>query len=71
MTFTGQTVVPRPEWERQARAKGLDVGDVKKTSVLVVAADPDSLSGKAKKARDYDVPLVDEDAFALLLGSMP
>lgn len=70
VTFTGETVVPRSEWERQAVEKGLDVGGVKKASTLVVAADPDSMSGKAKKARDYGVPIVDEDAFALLIGSM-
>lgn len=63
-------MVPRSEWERQAVEKGLDVGGVKKASTLVVAADPDSMSGKAKKARDYGVPIVDEDAFALLIGSM-
>ncbi|QCU79491.1 DNA polymerase III subunit epsilon [Citricoccus sp. SGAir0253] len=28
---------------------------------LLVAADPDSLSGKARKARDYGIPVVDED----------
>ncbi|HCM50934.1 MAG TPA: hypothetical protein DIS91_10455, partial [Microbacterium sp.] len=27
---------------------------------LVVAADPDSLSGKARKARDYGIPIVGE-----------
>lgn len=71
VTFTGETVTPRSEWERRAREQGLDVGGVTKKSVLVVAADPDSMSGKAKKARDYGVPIVGENAFFRLLGSMP
>ena len=29
---------------------------------LVVAADPDSLSGKARKAADYGIPIVTEEA---------
>lgn len=70
VTFTGEMAVPREEWERRAAAKGLDVGGVRKSSRLLVAADPDSLSGKAKKARDYNVPVVDEATFARLLGQM-
>lgn len=70
VTFTGDMVVPREEWERRSQEKGLDVGGVTKKSRLVISADPDSLSGKAKKARDYAVPIVDEDTFALLLGAM-
>ena len=38
---------------------------------LVVAADPDSLSGKARKARDYGIPVVTEDGFERIRGGMP
>jgi DNA polymerase-3 subunit epsilon len=41
---------------------------VTKKVKLVVAADPDSLSGKARKARDYGIPVVGEDALGRLLG---
>jgi DNA polymerase-3 subunit epsilon len=41
----------------------------KKTS-LVVAADPDSLSGKARKAGSYGIPVVAEGAFGTLLDQM-
>jgi DNA polymerase-3 subunit epsilon len=34
----------------------------------LVAADPDSLSGKAKKARGYGIPVVGESYLAKLLG---
>lgn len=36
---------------------------VTKKVALVVAADPDSVSGKARKARDYGVPVVGESAW--------
>jgi len=35
---------------------------------LVAAADPDSLSGKARKARDYGITIVSEEGLARLLG---
>lgn len=45
-------------------------GAVTKKVKLVVAADPDSLSGKARKARDYGIPVVTEDGFARMLSGM-
>jgi DNA polymerase-3 subunit epsilon len=41
-----------------------------KTTKLVVAADPDSQSGKAAKARSYGIPVVSEAAFARLLSDL-
>jgi len=40
---------------------------VSKKVSLVVAADPDSLSGKARKAREYGVPVVGEEYLGRLL----
>jgi len=40
---------------------------VTKKVKLVVTADPDSLSGKARKAADYGIPIVTEEAFAAML----
>ena len=42
-----------------------------KKVTLLVAADPDSLSGKARKARDYGIPIVGEAALARLAGAFP
>ena len=42
---------------------------VTKKVKLVVAADPDSLSGKARKARDYGIPVVSEDYLLQLIGA--
>ncbi|UUT36001.1 hypothetical protein L2X98_23115 [Microbacterium elymi] len=41
---------------------------VTKRVALVAAADPDSLSGKARKARDYGIPIVSEDGLVRLLA---
>ncbi|HEU5155661.1 MAG TPA: exonuclease domain-containing protein [Streptosporangiaceae bacterium] len=71
VVFTGEMNEARGIWEERARAAGLVVGkSVTKKTVLVVAGDPDSLSGKARKARDYKIPIVTEDAFARMLAAM-
>jgi DNA polymerase III subunit epsilon len=57
-------------WATQlAEERGLKVasGVTRKLSVLV-AADPDSLSGKAAKARQYGIPIVSELVFWRALG---
>jgi len=47
VVFTGEMSVPRPVWEKRAEAAGLvPRSAVTKKVKLVVAADPDSLSGK-------------------------
>jgi DNA polymerase-3 subunit epsilon len=72
VAFTGQMNGQRDEWEHRAATVGLTVtaGGVTKRTRLLVAADPDSLSGKAGKARQYGIPIVTEDAFAKLLKQM-
>jgi DNA polymerase-3 subunit epsilon len=37
---------------------------------LVVAADPDSQSGKARTASDYRIPIVSEASFEKMLEAM-
>jgi DNA polymerase-3 subunit epsilon len=68
VVFTGDMLRERSEWEAIARAHGLDPGGVTKKTKVLVAADPNSLSGKAGKARGYGVPIITEAAFAKLLG---
>lgn len=70
VTFTGATEIPREVWEARATEAGLDVGGVKKASALLVAADPDSFSRKAAKARDLGIPVISESGFARLLGEL-
>jgi DNA polymerase III subunit epsilon len=72
VVFTGQLDGDREEWERRAVAAGLRVtgSGVTRRTRLVVAADPDSLSGKARKARQYGIPIVTASAFEAMLGQL-
>lgn len=70
VVFTGELSVPREQWVQRAEASGLTHGGVNKKTRIVVAADPDSQSGKAAKARAYGIPVVTEAAFARLLDGM-
>jgi DNA polymerase-3 subunit epsilon len=63
VAFTGETMRCREEWTRLLESAGLHAGGVTRSTRLLVAADPDSLSGKARKARDYGIPIVTEQAF--------
>lgn len=71
IVLTGQMHTPRDEWSDRARSAGLEVSaNVTKKVRLVVAADPDSLSGKARKARDYGIPVVTEESFEDMLDTL-
>lgn len=70
VAFTGSLDIPYEIWAQRAAAAGLDVGGVTRKCVLLVAANPDSMSGKAQKARSHGVPIVSEAAFAQFLGAL-
>ncbi|QCX26971.1 hypothetical protein FC770_11715 [Nocardioides jishulii] len=70
VVFTGELSAPRGQLEELAERAGLRCGGVNKKTKLVVAADPDSQSGKAAKARSYEIPVITEAAFSRLLDSM-
>jgi len=63
VVFTEDMKRSRDEWIGAIVAAGLTSGGITKSTRLVVAADPDSLSGKAAKARAYAIPVVGEEAF--------
>ena len=61
----------RAEITAQARAAGLRMtSSVSRRTTVVVAADPDSLSGKARDARACGVPVVNEHVFLRVLAAM-
>ncbi|MDE0546347.1 exonuclease domain-containing protein [Microbacterium sp. C7(2022)] len=61
IVLTGDMARERSYWEAALRSRGyVPHPTVTKKVALVVAADPDSLSGKAKKAREYGIPIVGE-----------
>jgi len=70
VVLTGSMSRQREAWERDVRAAGLSPWPyVTRRTRLVVAADPDSLSTKARTARRYGIPVVTEAAFEALLAS--
>lgn len=69
IVLTGEMTRERSEWEAELRERGFTPHPaVTKKVALVAAADPDSLSGKAKKARDYGIPIVSEEWLIALTG---
>ncbi|MFC5828499.1 exonuclease domain-containing protein [Nonomuraea insulae] len=70
VVFTGEMAGGREIWEEQARQLGYvpHIGITKRVRLLV-AADPDSMSGKARKARAYGIPIVTPDAFTRMSSS--
>lgn len=68
LCLTGSMRRPRSEWENELDQRGFVVGSLTRRTRILVAADPDSASGKAKKAREYGVPIINEDALIRLLG---
>ncbi len=70
VVLTGSMSRTREAWEREVRAAGLSPWPyVTRRTRLVVAADPDSLSTKARTARRYGIPVVTEAAFGSLLAA--
>jgi NAD-dependent DNA ligase len=66
--ITGNTVTPREELEARAADVGLRVTSaVSRKTRLVVAADPDSESAKARRARELGVALIAEAVFLAML----
>lgn len=70
VVFTGELSVPRDQWIDRIARLGLEHGGVSKRTRAVVAADPDSLSGKAAKARDQGIPIITEFAFDAVIRDL-
>lgn len=72
IVFTGEAPgLDREDLKYQAQVLGLHVtGSVSGKTDLVVAADPDSLSGKARRARELGVPIVGYQSYFTMLESI-
>jgi DNA polymerase-3 subunit epsilon len=72
IVFTGAMAEPRELWMQRADDHGWVAHPaVTKRVALVVSADTDSLSGKAKKARGYGIPIMSIEDFRDALGYPP
>ncbi|MDX2973667.1 exonuclease domain-containing protein [Kribbella solani] len=68
LVFTGDMVEPREVWWDRAAAAGFVPQEaVRSETTFVVAADVDSLSVKARAARELGVPIISTDDFRRLL----
>jgi DNA polymerase-3 subunit epsilon len=71
IVLTGKTRRPREDWHSELERLGLvPTNSVSRKVKLVVAADVDSLSDKARKARELGIPIVDEEGLIALLQRM-
>ena len=71
VVLTGDMSRSRELWAQDLEALGLVwINHVSKKVRLLAAADPDSLSGKAAKARDYGIAIVSEDGLTRLIAGM-
>ena len=69
VAFTGDTDDSREIWEARARDAGyVPHPRVTKEVRLLVAADPDTMSQKARRARIYGVPVVSSRAFTRMIA---
>lgn len=61
----------RPELVAEAEALGLEVAkSVRKDTKVLVAKDIDSMSGKAKRARDIKVPIIDYPTYFAAIAAL-
>ena len=68
LVFTGDMVDPREVWWDRAVAAGFVPHEaVRPDTTFVVAADVDSLSIKARAAREFNIPIISTDDFRRLL----
>ncbi|KQP57182.1 exonuclease domain-containing protein [Agreia sp. Leaf283] len=69
VVLTGDMRRSREDWHRELEQRGfVPRPAISKKVKLVVASDPDSLSGKARKARDYGIAIVNETGLERLLS---
>lgn len=70
VVFTGDPPsMSRRQLEERSRVAGLRVtGSVSGRTRLLVAADPDSISSKARRARELRIPIVDAETFMRWMG---
>lgn len=68
VALLGDMLRPREVWESELRAQGYQPwGGVTRKVWLVVGADPDSISGEARIARDNGLPIIDEQTLERIL----
>ena len=71
VVLTGDMTRAREDWVADLESVGLVwINYINKKVRLLAAADPDTLSGKAAKARDYGIAIVNEDGLTHLITKL-
>ncbi|KRV49354.1 DNA polymerase III subunit epsilon [Wenjunlia vitaminophila] len=71
VAFSGDTGIEREELEDRATAAGLHVSrSISRLTSVLVTNEPDSGTGKARRAREVGTPVVDERTFVSLLEAV-
>lgn len=71
VVLTGEMIRQRDDWAEELESLGLVwINYVNKKVRVLAAADPDSLSGKAAKARDYGISIVSEEGLMRLVAEL-
>jgi DNA polymerase-3 subunit epsilon len=71
VVLTGDMLRSRDDWAAELETLGLVwINNINKKVRLLAAADPDSLSGKAAKARDYGITIVSEEGLSRLVADL-
>tara|TARA_Y100000780_G_C13588401_1_gene379655 strand:+ start:275 stop:859 length:585 start_codon:yes stop_codon:yes gene_type:complete len=72
VVLTGDMTKPRAEWVALLESRGIRVANnVSKKVKLVAAADVETQSGKAERARQLAIPVVSEGTLSHVLASRP
>lgn len=61
VTITGAKTYSNAQWAEYFAAHGVEIGGLAKKTKVLIAGNPDSQSGKAKKAKQYGIPIIAED----------
>lgn len=62
VTVTGPKLKSLDYWTGYFASHDVEIGGIAKKTKLLIAGDPDTQSGKARKAREYGIPIVSEAA---------
>lgn len=68
VTVTGPKKYSHDYWNGYFGGHGVNVAGIAKATKVLIAGNPDSMSGKAKKAREYGIPVIGEDAVAHVIS---
>lgn len=68
VSITGPVLRAQDSWASYFSARDVQVAGIAKATKVLIAGDPDSQSGKARKARQYGIPIIGESSVDSVLS---